>query len=203
MHREIHIMRSPGRPREFDIGDALDKAIVVFRERGFHATSIADLKAAMSLASGSIYKAFKDKPAIFLAALARYIGKRDELAAQRFATARSGRERLRAVLDIYADSSHGEEGRRGCLVVGSAVELATFDAHLRTSVGAAVKRNEARFAELIAQGQADGSIASQRDPKTLALLMLCVTSGMRVAGKTGRSRKEMAAVAESAMALLD
>jgi AcrR family transcriptional regulator len=203
MHREIHIMRSPGRPREFDIGDALDKAIVVFRERGFHATSIADLKAAMSLASGSIYKAFKDKPAIFLAALARYIGKRDELAAKRFATARSGRERLRAVLDIYAESSHGEEGRRGCLVVGSAVELATFDADLRTSVGAAVKRNEARFAELIAQGQADGSIASKHDPKALALLMLCVTSGMRVAGKTGRSRKEMAAVAESAMALLD
>lgn len=203
MQRETHIMRSPGRPREFDIGDALDKAIVVFRERGFHATSIADLKAAMSLASGSIYKAFKDKPAIFLAALARYVGKRDELAAQRFATARSGRERLRAVLDIYAESSHGEEGRRGCLVVGSAVELATFDADLRTSVGAAVKRNEARFAELIAQGQADGSIASQRDPKALALLMLCVTSGMRVAGKTGRSRKEMAAVVDAAMKLLD
>jgi hypothetical protein len=33
--------------------------------------------------------------------------------------------------------------------------------------------------------------------------MLCVTSGMRVAGKTGRSRKEMTAVVESAMALLD
>jgi AcrR family transcriptional regulator len=203
MQQAKHIQRSPGRPREFDIGDALDKAIAVFRERGFHATSIADLKAAMSLASGSIYKAFKDKPAIFLAALARYIGKRNELATQRFAAAGSGRERLRALLDIYAESSHGEEGRRGCLVVGSTVELATFDPDVRASVTAAVKRNEALFAELIAQGQADGSIASQRDPKALALLMLCIAGGMRVAGKTGRSRKEMTAVVDTAMTLLD
>ncbi len=88
-------------------------------------------------------------------------------------------------------------------VVGSTVELATFDADLRTSVGAAVKRNEARFVELIAQGQADGSIASQRDPKALALLMLCIAGGMRVAGKTGRSRREMTAVVDAAMKLLD
>lgn len=203
MQREKHIMRSPGRPREFDIGDALDKAIGVFRERGFHATSIADLKAAMSLASGSIYKAFKDKPAIFLAALARYTAKRNELAAQRFAAAGSGRERLRALLDIYAESSHGEEGRRGCLVVGSTVELATFDADVRASVAAAVQRNEALFAELIAQGQADGSIPARRDPRTTALLMLCIAGGMRVAGKTGRSRKEMTAVVDAAMKLVD
>lgn len=196
-------LRSPGRPREFDIGDALDKAITVFRERGYHATSIADLKQAMSLASGSIYKAFRDKPAIFLAALARYTARRDELAAQRFAAARSGRERLRALLDIYAESSHGEEGRRGCLVVGGTVELATFDADVRAPVSAALKRNETLFAELIAQGQADGSIAAQCDPKATALVMLCIAGGMRVAGKTGRTRREMTAVVDAAMTLLD
>jgi tetracycline repressor-like protein len=52
---------SRGRPREFDIDAALDKSVLVFRERGYHATSIADLTGAMELASGSVYKAFKDK----------------------------------------------------------------------------------------------------------------------------------------------
>ena len=64
--------RGRGRPREFDIDEALAKAILVFRERGYHATSIADLTAAMGLAAGSVYKAFKDKRAVFLAAFDRY-----------------------------------------------------------------------------------------------------------------------------------
>ncbi|RYE63688.1 MAG: TetR/AcrR family transcriptional regulator, partial [Rhizobiaceae bacterium] len=56
--------RTAGRPREFEIEAALDKAIVVFSEQGYHATSIADLKDAMGLTAGSLYKAFKDKKAI-------------------------------------------------------------------------------------------------------------------------------------------
>jgi AcrR family transcriptional regulator len=50
---------------------ALDRAVLVFRERGYHATSIGDLSEAMKLASGSLYKAFGDKRAIFLAAFER------------------------------------------------------------------------------------------------------------------------------------
>src|SRR5262245_39754798 len=63
--------RGRGRPREFDLDAALDKSVRVFRERGYHATSIADLTEAMKLASGSVYKAFKDKRAVFLAAFDR------------------------------------------------------------------------------------------------------------------------------------
>ncbi|WP_428115063.1 TetR/AcrR family transcriptional regulator, partial [Bradyrhizobium sp.] len=69
--------RGPGRPREFDMDKALDRAIGVFRERGFHATSIGDLKDATDLTAGSIYKAFKDKRAVFLAAFDRYTSLRN------------------------------------------------------------------------------------------------------------------------------
>ncbi|SUE06858.1 Bacterial regulatory proteins, tetR family [Pantoea agglomerans] len=47
-----------GRPRAFDTDAALDSAMLVFRQKGYHATSIGDLGQAMQLTTGSIYKAF-------------------------------------------------------------------------------------------------------------------------------------------------
>jgi hypothetical protein len=59
------------------------------------------------------------------------------------------------------------------------------------------------MADLIRQGQADGSIPATIDSETTGRLMMCLLQGMRVAGKIGRSRAEMSAVADAAMKLLD
>ncbi len=57
--------------------DVLDKAMIVFRKKGYHASSIADLGEAMSLTAGSIYKAFTDKRTLFLRVFERYIALRN------------------------------------------------------------------------------------------------------------------------------
>src|SRR5271154_5427768 len=93
--------RGPGRPREFDMDKALDQAIGVFRARGFHATSIGDLKDATELTAGSIYKAFKDKHAVFLAAFERYTTLRNAQVRAIASTAKSGRDRIADLLAFY------------------------------------------------------------------------------------------------------
>jgi AcrR family transcriptional regulator len=196
------LRRSRGRPREFDMNEALDKAVRVFSERGYHATSIADLTQAMELASGSVYKAFKDKRAVFLAALDRYKSVRDGKLQQVLATSKSGREKIRDALTFYAESSQGAEGRRGCLVVGGAAELATFDEGVAERVRAAMGRNEALLAGLVRQGQADESIPPHVDCDAAARLLLCIVQGLRIVGKTGRGPDELASVVEIAMKIL-
>src|SRR5271168_3807248 len=101
----IDSSRGPGRPREFDMDEALDKAVGIFREQGFHATSVGDLTGAMELASGSIYKAFKDKRAVFLAVFDREAGVRGEKLHRMISAAKFGRDRVRAALMFYAKSS--------------------------------------------------------------------------------------------------
>src|SRR6202142_1384707 len=147
------LARPRGRPREFDMDEALDQAIRVFCEQGHNAPSIGDLIDAMGLASGSIYKAFRDKRAVFLAALDRHIVLRKEQIAAAARTSKPARERLRDVLAFFVESSKGAEGRRGCLVVGSAVELAIIDREVAARVNASIGKNEAFFADLIREGQ--------------------------------------------------
>ncbi|WOD13899.1 TetR/AcrR family transcriptional regulator [Paraburkholderia kirstenboschensis] len=195
--------RGPGRPREFALDDVLDKAIVVFSEFGFHPTSLGRLTNALGIAEGSIYKAFKDKRTIFLAAFDRYVNQRNNRMAQELARARSGRQSVKAVLSLYAETSHGVMGRRGCLVVGSAVDLTSSDAEIAKRVASVLKTLERRLVEAVRQGQADGSIMSGLDAESAGRLLLCVVQGMRVLGKTGRSNGEMMDVVESALTLLD
>lgn len=195
--------RQPGRPREFDLDAALDKAILAFRERGYHAASIADLGKAMELTPGSLYKAFRDKRAIFVAALARYTSLRNTGLRARIQGLATGREKLRAVLDFYVDSAHDLEGRRGCLVVGSAVELVTFDQELADLVAQALRGNEALLIELVRQGQADGSVHPHLGAPQAARTILCVLLGMRVVGKTGRRHGDMADIVDLALKILD
>jgi len=162
---------------------ALDRAVRVFRERGYHATSIGDLAAAMRLATGSIYKAFRDKHAVFLAAFERYTARRQEQTRGAAARGADGRERLRHVLLSYVEQSQGSEGRRGCLVVGSAVELSAVDSVVGARVSAQLATNESFIAGLIREGQADGSIPRHVAVDDTARLMICITQGLRVVGK--------------------
>ncbi len=76
----------------------------------------------------------------------------------------------------------------GCLVVGSATELATFDTEMAARVTAAIQRIENVMWDLTRLGRADTSIASGLDSDASARMLLCLLQDLRVVGKTGRSR---------------
>lgn len=191
-----------GRPRQFDIDAALDLAMLVFREKGYHSASISDLSDAMQLTAGSIYKAFRDKRGLFLQVFTRYTSLRNKALHQRLAQQTCGRGKMTELLRFYIESASDVEGRRGCLVVGGAIELQQFDAELSGLVRAAFQRNQQLILQLIEEGQQDGSIAPHHDPKTLGGVLLCLVLGMRVAGKI-QDLPEREQLIATALKLLD
>src|SRR5271168_1293989 len=69
-----------GRPISFDKDAALEDAMLLFWERGFEGTSMADLSQGMGLNPSSIYAAFGDKQALFSLAVKRYMESRAQYA---------------------------------------------------------------------------------------------------------------------------
>lgn len=194
--------RLVGRPREFDMDAALDGALLVFRERGYHAASLSDLGTAMKLTTGSIYKAFSDKRAIFLAAFDRYTDVRNAQLRVLLDCEDTGLNKVAAMLRFYAEASHGVEGRSGCLVAGSAMELASYDAGMADRVTGALHRVETTLRNLLQTGQADGSISAEVDTDAMAHTLLALLQGFRVIGKIGQDRAQMMVIAQQSLRLL-
>ena len=61
-----------GRPRAFDIDQALDRALDVFWRKGYEGATLCDLTAAMGINPPSLYAAFGNKEGLFRKALDRY-----------------------------------------------------------------------------------------------------------------------------------
>ena len=67
-----------GRPREFDVDQALASALRVFWTRGYDGASLSDLTEAMGITKPSLYAAFGNKESLFKKALDLY--EREKLA---------------------------------------------------------------------------------------------------------------------------
>ncbi|WP_305887428.1 TetR/AcrR family transcriptional regulator [Bradyrhizobium sp. CCGB20] len=194
-------MQSPrGRPRSFDVDAAVERAMNAFWSHGYHATALPDLLRATKLSRGSLYAAFGDKHSLFLRALDRYIEDAVTRMDVEFAPGREPVEALRAYLAGYVERTSGANGRRGCLLVATAMELGGQDAEVARRVAGFFKAMEARVAGALARAEAVGKLAKGVDPSSAAKILVCFVEGLRVVGKTAPARATSQATAD---ALLD
>jgi AcrR family transcriptional regulator len=175
--------RPMGRPREYDLNSALDRAIPMFRERGYSGASVEALQTATGLTAGSLYKAFKSKREFFAAAYHRYVEARRVIVADHLRQAATARDRIAATLHADLDAAAGDEGRRGCMVVAGLIEASTLDASLRDAVATTLADNRAGLVALLEEGRRDGSIRADLPVEACADLLLALLQGLRATGK--------------------
>jgi TetR/AcrR family transcriptional repressor of nem operon len=192
----------PGRPREFDLDEAVQDAIEVFRQRGYHGTSVQDLTQGTGLARGSLYKAFHDKRSLFLAALDHYTAASLQRLADALAQPGSARAAIREALMGYARRA-ADRQQCGCLVTAAAMEMVPQDPDVTAQIERLFRRIQDLFAAAVIRGQTAGEIARDKDERAIARLMLCTIQGLRVLGKTAPAEHELADMVDLAMRALD
>lgn len=187
-----HLVGRMGRPREFDEDQALAAALEKFWERGYEATTVADLGACMGLQKGSLYGAFGDKRRLYLSALARYQDRGLEELARALAAEPSPRKALQSFFAGVVERASSKHGPRGCLCVNTAVELGPHDEDVARGLRRHGERTEALFQQLVERGQAQREFAARLEPRAAARFLATLLSGLGVLAKTrpGRARLE-------------
>ncbi|MEV7168641.1 TetR/AcrR family transcriptional regulator [Streptomyces sp. NPDC093224] len=186
-----------GRPRSFDRDAALDKAMTAFWERGYEATSIADLTASIGIGAPSLYAAFGDKRKLFDEVVVVYGSRYGDFAAVALAeepTARAAVERvLREAAEVYTDPAHP----RGCMVLSAAVN--TTSDEVAEALRERRAANLALFESRIRADVAAGVLPPDTDAAALARYAGAVLQGMSQQSRDGATREELLAVAERAL----
>jgi TetR/AcrR family transcriptional repressor of nem operon len=184
MQQQASVRPPRGRPRSFDVEAAVERAMNVFWSQGYHGTALPDLLRATRLSRGSLYAAFGDKHALFLRALDCYIAERQAWMDSELDPRGAPVAGLRACFAGYVDRASGANGRRGCLLVATAMELAAHDPEVERRISGYFKTMEAKLAGALARAKAAGELADGVEPATAARLLICVAAGLRVTGKT-------------------
>ncbi|MDG4824633.1 TetR/AcrR family transcriptional regulator [Asanoa sp. WMMD1127] len=187
-----------GRPRGFDVDEALERAMQVFWARGYEGASLTDLTGAMGITKTSMYAAFGNKEQLFRKALARYAEGPASYATRALAepTARAVAE---AFLQGAVRTTTRPGGPAGCLTVQGA--LAASDEGRSAHDVLADWRNEAtaRLAERFQRAVDEGDLPSDTDPARLARYIMTVGNGIAVQAAGGVTAAELLEVADTAM----
>lgn len=160
----------------------------VFWSRGYHATALPDLLKATKLSRGSLYAAFGDKHTLFLQALDRYIADALARMAVELGPHRAPVDGLRAYLAGYVERTSGTNGRRGCLLIATVMELAGRDADVDRRVDSFFKAMEAKLADALSRAKQAGALADGVEPENAARILVCFVQGLRVISKTAPAR---------------
>ncbi len=171
-----HIM---SRTALYNRHDALERALQLFWQKGFHATSLKDIEQALDMRPGSIYAAFGNKEGLFQEALEYY--------------ARLGLTELERVLSHHSTPLLGLAAyirqlggirdkalpSRACMLVKSLLELGAREQTALTKVEMLLAGMETRFIECFKEAQNVGEMDNELDPVRLGRRLQAEVMGLR------------------------
>jgi AcrR family transcriptional regulator len=193
-------VRPRGRPRSFDEADAVERAIRVFRSKGYDGVTVDDLVAGMGVGRPSLYSVFGDKRTLFLRALRAYAEKKGARAAKALFSSPGLHDALASFLRHAVESATEEGSAPGCLMICVAplVDDAEVRQFLQDAVNGGVALVERRFFDGISAGE----IPSDFPVAVRAGQTLDLARGLTMRAQMGASRKTLIKDAEEAADLL-
>ncbi|NSY40629.1 TetR/AcrR family transcriptional regulator [Leisingera sp. ANG59] len=192
-------MAGRGRPRNFDREKALSVAMRLFWERGYDATSLADLTAGMGISTSSLAAAFSSKENLFLEAVKLYTTMDASETGRELAAQNTARHAVASVLHRAARNMTQKDKPSSCLLMLGAINTSPKNYRIIDYMINQRHTSTDCLRRRIARGVADGDVPPDADVDAIADYYSAMIRGMAIKARDGASRGELIRIAELAM----
>jgi AcrR family transcriptional regulator len=187
-----------GRPREFDVEQALDLALQVFWRKGYEGASMADLTETMGITKPSLYSAFGNKEELFRKALDRYVD-----GPGGYVPVALAKPTMRAVIEHLlhqtADALTNPDHPPGCLAVQGALTCGDAAQSIKQELMARRAKGEQDLCRRFERAITEGDLPEGSDAADLAAYFSAMLQGMAVQAAGGTTRAQLRKIAEMAL----
>lgn len=189
------------RPRTFDESEVLQRAVDLFRARGFERASMPELTSHLGICRQSLYNAFGDKRGLYLAALDRYGSQEVDTKLAHLSAAPSPLEGVRTLILSWSAAA-AQCPTDGCLTITAIVD-STGDEEARCLVEGHVDRLEKGIRAALKKAQTQGELLPTAAPTPLARSLITTCYGIGVLAKLPGSGPRVKAATNEALTYLD
>jgi AcrR family transcriptional regulator len=186
------------RPKEFDRDTALQKAVAIFCDHGYDATSTDELLRGMRISRQSLYDTFGDKRQLYLEALQQYVADSVGEQIRALNSNPSALKGIETALQAFA-SNAANSSAPGCMGIGATCEFGVSDREVTTLIATADKALQSALERRISEGKAAGEIGTDIDVRAAAQFIKATLSGIKVAARGGASADTLRNIAQMAV----
>ena len=187
-----------GRPIGFDRDAALEAAMLLFWERGYEGTSMADLTHAMGLNPSSIYAAFGDKQALFQLVVKRYMELRAQYAVK--ALEEPTLERfIRALFDNTVAFLTTPGHPPTCMTLAGAAGCSLEATPARDLMTAIRKQNQVALKERLLKARKSGELPKEINVDDYTRYLSTIIAGLSIQATNGSTKAELKRTAQMAL----
>jgi AcrR family transcriptional regulator len=187
-----------GRPIGFDKGAALEAAMLLFWERGYEGTSMADLTQAMGLNPSSIYAAFGDKHALFQLAVKRYMELRAQYAVK--ALEEPTLERfIRALFSNTVAFLTTPGHPPTCMTLAGAAGCSLDATPARDLMTEIRKQNQIALRERLLKARKSGELPREINVDDYTRYLSTIIAGLSIQAANGSTKAELKRTAQMAL----
>jgi TetR/AcrR family transcriptional repressor of nem operon len=177
------------RHKEYVREAVVEKAMRLFWQRGYKATSVAEIVEATGLNTASMYKEFDDKDGLFEAALAYY---RRNKVGPRLQMLRD-QPNLRGVEAVLGSVASGAiaDDYKGCLMMNHLAQRHTISSKAGELIEEFCADLEALMTQALRNAQAEGDVPDHKDPAEQASFLVCWIHGLILYGRLPHGRRNI------------
>ncbi|MFC4221408.1 TetR/AcrR family transcriptional regulator [Flagellimonas marina] len=191
------------RTKQFNEEEILKKAMELFWEKGFHATSIQNLVTCLGINRASLYDTFGGKEELFNKVFERYRKDGGDTIQSTFDKEKSVKAGFCRLFEDAIEKAQNDMAQKGCFVVNTTTELIPGDETIHKALRKNKENIESIFISQINKGIENGEIDASKDAESIGHMLFALFSGLQVMAKVDPDPNKLRKLLKSGLSVLD